>query len=279
MVISLTSFTDSARQRKEYYEIIGKAKTKDGKFKYKLKSTVPDNSIERRADSILKSVDILKSIVEEQSEYSDLANLLLKKARNIKSVIHVIDLKNNYGRASSRVYKNELESGDIYSAVAIHKGIPINKFNEAVLHEEIHRYTISLFDLYRDHKDLLSETDIAFVENLNKLYELYKQNPHKELDIKITGVDEFLTWGLTNNDFRKHLKTIIVEEKSLLNKLIDALIELFGNSNNPNIAKSLDSIFNTYIKAEESVSNRVIQGEITPIKNEVSKELIIINKI
>jgi hypothetical protein len=251
--ISLTSYTDAARQYKIYYEVTKKVKIKDSdKFKYTLEAMeLYDFEYEdREALSIPKE---LKRIKEETDIYNEVIDSLLKRKSILSRVINKNYTQEDAGLTYKTVNSNlELSINTSYNPNKITDG---KILNEIIIHEEIHRYTSSLLDFFAAFSEEksralgVSEAEIQFAKEIIELYNQYIKSSHIVVDTRITDPSEFLAYGLTSPSVIKDLKSIMIENKSILTKLIEILTKLFGG--NISMHSALQTSFDNLMKTDE----------------------------
>jgi len=274
-IISLTAFSDPARQYKVYFEVGDRIKIKDSdKFKYDgVIVKAPESTIVDRTAPLESRIELERIVGDKNSPYSELAKMILNRAKDKDTLIHLLRTKKgDFGYSSTTLSKNmDIAKTAVAISVDIDKTKPDNNYDQTIIHEHIHRYTDLIFELNEtpEGREKLSESDLVFIDTANKLWELYKQNPHKEFKDANKEVKKFITYGLTDGTLIEHLEKTKVDDKSLLDLLIDAIIRLFGAVEQPDIAQALEASFEMYITAEKSAANMVTQGSVSKIKSHI----------
>jgi len=161
-------------------------------------------------------------------------------------------------------------------------------FQETLLHEELHRYTSYLLQVYnhyfeqtKNENDALKELknyfenildkpnlekEIEFIKEYNILYKIYQENGGT------FNNREFITYGLTNPQEIKKLKNIKIEKETLLDRMIKALFNLFST---PTLYDALyDTFSNYYLNFDSSKYKEftdTVKLKLTPLpKNSFS---------
>lgn len=235
-------------------------------------------------NEVLNSKNELTRISKEGGYLGEIANMILRKRLSETSRINLISLPENYLGLTesqpdqhtwhgSKVHKTDVALDPSNISLAQRRGLlGENAFDQTLVHEEVHRYTQSLFATYREmlaqgipldsNPEALSPSDINFIEEVTELYRQYmtvrKKNP-KFKNAEST-IDEFLAWGLTNPEFMEYLSTIKVENTSILEKLIEFLRRLFGGS--INMQQALKQSFDNYMKVDAYVGTMLRSDEL-----------------
>ena len=132
-------------------------------------------------------------------------------------------------------------------------------FQETLLHEELHRYTSYLLQVYNHYfeqtkneneaiKELKNyfenvldnpnlKKEIEFIKEYNILYKIYQENGGT------FNNREFITYGLTNPEEINKLKNIKIGKENLLDRMIKALFNLFST---PTLHDALYDTFSNY---------------------------------
>lgn len=161
-------------------------------------------------------------------------------------------------------------------------------FQETLLHEELHRYTSYLLQVYNHYfeqtknetdaiKELKNyfenvldkpnlEKEIEFIKEYNVLYKIYQENGGT------FNNREFITYGLTNSQEIKKLKSIKVGKDNLLDRMIKALFNLFST---PTLYDALyDTFYNYYLNFDSTKYKEftdTVKLKLTPLnKNSYS---------
>ena len=226
----------------------------------------------------LNSKTELEKIVNSKQRLSPIAKTILDYGKSLETRIVNSDLSGG-GLAGSQI---NFDTGEIETDVAIdldniktvlkYRKDRSDFYEETVIHEEIHRYTQSLFDLKNAAVDSgnwqetlkeigLTESDIAFVEEVEELYSQYLDNKVYNSDFSQPDSDikEFITYGLTNADFIKQLDKIKVDNKTILNKLIESIVKLFKGD--VSLAKALDKSFKNFMKNESLIKESIVSKD------------------
>jgi hypothetical protein len=216
--------------------------------------------------NILNSKEELDKIANSNSRLSKVAKLIANKIssatnRIVYADFNIIDKSNAAGVAYS-----SLEDGILKTDVGLNKSTieqvikyrkDLSDFKEeTIVHEEIHRFTQLLFQIDRVKGDKtlkeigFSKAEIDFVEEVKSLYSQYKatNNTNNDFNQPNTSIEEFITYGLTNGEFIKHISKIKVKNTTVLEKLISILTKLFGND--ISIKQALDKSFEDFMLAD-----------------------------
>ena len=161
-------------------------------------------------------------------------------------------------------------------------------FQETLLHEELHRYTSYLLQVYNHYfeqtknetdaiKELKNyfenvldkpnlEKEIEFIKEYNVLYKIYQENGGT------FNNREFITYGLTNPEEIKKLKNIKIGKDNLLDRMIKSLFNLFST---PTLYDALYDTFSNYYLNFDSTKYKeftnTVKLKLTPLnKNSYS---------
>jgi len=201
-------------------------------------------------DNLESTEDILKysmSRTNNKSAFKIAENILDNFAKNddLKVIIEKDSFTNFYyynPETNSIIlpsnYKMAFLSGNIYNII---------------IHEFIHAYTLRAFQNYYSHPERITPQEEKFVSTIKELYEYSSKFISKD-HYGMTNMEEFVS-ELTNPSFQKELKSISRNSRNIWNRILDAILKLFGIQRN-----NKDSIYNEafneldiYIKSSKSL--------------------------